>query len=74
MYDLIRNDFALQKHHSINSTTKYAELTDENRIEKEYAVFIISPEPVYKDFLRSKNELAAKLKISGKEIGSHKSA
>jgi PhzF family phenazine biosynthesis protein len=68
MYDLIKNNSDLQQFDLLQIKTNRGELTVENRIENENAVFIMSPEPVYKEIELNLQLLADKLKIDKDEI------
>jgi PhzF family phenazine biosynthesis protein len=70
MYDLIKNDKGLQQLDFIQIKTNRGLLQVENRIAKEDAVFILSPEPFEKKILPGTNDLAASLKIKTDEIDS----
>jgi PhzF family phenazine biosynthesis protein len=70
MYDLIKNDSELQEFDLLQIKTNRGVLTVENRIEKEDAVFIMSPEPVYKEITPDLQILAGKLKIGKNDIES----
>jgi PhzF family phenazine biosynthesis protein len=64
MYDLIKNDPRLLQLNLLQIKTNRGELKVENRIEKEDAVFIVSPEPIEKEGVTDVNNLAEKLKIN----------
>ncbi|MDD4032496.1 MAG: PhzF family phenazine biosynthesis isomerase, partial [Bacteroidales bacterium] len=68
MYDLIRNDKDLRSLEGLQIITNRGKLHVENRIEKEDAVFIMSPEPETKQPFREMNDIAENLKISIDEI------
>ena len=68
MYDLIKNDPRLLQLTLLQIKTNRGELKVENRIEKEDAVFIMSPEPIEKESVSDVHNLAEKLKISTSEI------
>jgi PhzF family phenazine biosynthesis protein len=68
MYDLIKNDPRLLQLNLLQIKTNRGELKVENRIEKEDAVFIVSPEPIEKEGVTDVNNLAEKLKINTSEI------
>jgi len=68
MYDLIKNDTTLLQLDLLQIHTNRGELSVENRIEKEDAVFIMSPEPVEKERVPDVQNLADKLKIKTDEI------
>jgi PhzF family phenazine biosynthesis protein len=63
MYDLLKNDEDLQRLDSLRIKTNRGTLNVENRIKKENAVFILSPEPFEKTILPDINDLATSLKI-----------
>ncbi|RPI06497.1 MAG: PhzF family phenazine biosynthesis protein [Ignavibacteriae bacterium] len=62
MYDVLKSDEDLQRFNSLQIKTNRGILNVENRIRKEDAVFILSPEPFEKTKLPDINELAANLK------------
>ncbi len=68
MYDMIKSDENLQKLDELQIRTNSGKLSVENRIEREDAVFIMSPEPVYKDISFDVQTVAEKLKIKPEEI------
>ncbi len=68
MYDLIKNDENLQKFDELRIRTNSGELSVENRIQQEDAVFIMSPAPVHKEISFDAQTVAEKLKIKTKEI------
>jgi len=63
MYDLLKNDEDLQRLNSLRIKTNRGILNVENRIKKENAVFILSPEPFEKTILPDISDLATSLKI-----------
>lgn len=68
MYDLIKNDPRLLQLNLLQIKTNRGELKVENRIKKEDAVFIMSPEPIEKESVPDVHNLADKLKINTSEI------
>ncbi len=68
MYDLIKNNPELMQLDLLKIKNNKGELKVENRIEKEDAVFIMSPEPVDKINVPDDHDLAEKLKINADEI------
>ena len=68
MYDMIKNDTELAKQDSIIINTNCGKLIVENRIEKEDAVFIMSPMPVVKDSIPTLDDIAIHMDIKIEEI------
>jgi PhzF family phenazine biosynthesis protein len=68
MYDLAKNNKGLQQVDLFHINTNRGELVVENRITNEDSVFIMSPEPVEKQFIPHVQKLAGKLKISPDEM------
>ena len=68
MYDLIKNDKDLRSSEGLQIITNRGKLHVENRIEKEDAVFIMSPEPETKQPFPEINDIAENLKINIDEI------
>lgn len=68
MYDLLKNNTELQKLDLVHIKTNRGNLTVENRIKKEDAVFILSPEPSEQKALPKTNDIADNLKIKIEEI------
>jgi PhzF family phenazine biosynthesis protein len=68
MYDLISNDKDLRSSEVLQIITNRGRLNVENRIEKEDAVFIMSPEPETKQPLPEMNDIAENLKINIEEM------
>ncbi len=64
MYDLLKNDEDLQRLDSLQIKTNRGILKVENRIKKEDAVFILSPEPFEKTILPEIRDLATNLKTN----------
>ncbi len=70
MYDIAQSETgSARKNYIIN--TNRGKLKVENRIDAENAVFIMSPEPVYKDNFPNRTIIAEKLKINENEMDSH---
>jgi len=68
MYDLIKNDTNLLNSNLLTIRTNKGNLTVENRLAKEDAVFIMSPVPEEKDNVPTINTIAASLNIKKEEI------
>lgn len=68
MYDLLVNNADLQQYDMLEINTNRGILSVENRIKSEDAVFIMSPEPIYKECKLAIKELAKHLTIDFKEI------
>ena len=70
MCDLIQNSRDLRQCDLLTITTNRGELSVINRIEKEDAVFIMSPEPVEKRPLPDTGTIADRLRINDGDIDS----
>lgn len=68
LYDLFKNDEKLIELESVNIRIKHAELTVQNRIKSENAVFIQSPAPQKTEKVPTRKEIAEGFRVEEKEI------
>jgi PhzF family phenazine biosynthesis protein len=68
MYDIIKTNPSVSLYDSVTINTKHNKLTVQNRIADENAVFIMSPNPVYKDSIPDIEQIALNLKIQNADI------